>query len=165
MLLFILSRLCFTVLRKNGGDGKWVCKETESEEACRKQKRQKHFALDFVRRSQSVPFILASCLPHFSSTERNSLFRNTHTEANINMCLTHSLTQTHTDQKEKHKKEVIFHFSIFLPCILRHDKLYVQTVDENRQTAEETTTPLLSVCPSVCLCPVLLHRTLFAQSK
>lgn len=64
---------------------------------------RKHFALDFVRRSQSFPSISASCLPHFSSTERNRLLHNTHThtrtKTNINTHVSPIATQKVTQSK------------------------------------------------------------------
>lgn len=110
---------------------------------------RKHFALDFVRRSQSFLSISASCLPHFSSTERNRLLQNTHThtptKTNSNTHVSPIATHKVTKCKNIKKSPIS---AVFLQCILRHDKLYVQTAVEKRSH--------LLCCLSLQLCYINL---------
>lgn len=76
---FSFSQLCCAVQRKESDGvrkGKWGLLGQKVEKSENNEGR-KHFALDFVRRSQSFPSISASCLPRFSSTDRKT---HTHTK-------------------------------------------------------------------------------------
>lgn len=78
-------QFCSAVLRKEiekrwSSRRKMRLRGQKVEKSGENNRDRKHFALDFVRRSQSFPSISASCLPHSSSTERKGAApEHTHT--------------------------------------------------------------------------------------
>lgn len=72
----VFLRLSSAVLRTERdkvGEGEMKLRGENAEKSGENNGDRKHFALDFVRRSQSFPSILASCPAHFSSTESRRL--------------------------------------------------------------------------------------------
>lgn len=154
LFFFSFSQLCCAVQRKESDGvrkGKWGLLGQKVEKSENNEGR-KHFALDFVRRSQSFPSISASCLPRFSSTDRNT---HTHThktlKMNINTRLAHSdpqLTQSKCENiKKRETKRSNLPFQLFLAVYTQAWQIVCANC-RWKETAVEMLSPLLSQCLS-----------------
>lgn len=152
---FLAALLCSAKERKWWSEeGKWGLLGQKVEKSENNEGR-KHFALDFVRRSQSFPSISASCLPRFSSTDRNT---HTHQKTpqneqkmNINTRLAHSdpqLTQSKCENiKKRETKRSNLPFQLFLAVYTQAWQIVCANC-RWKETAVEMLSPLLSQCLS-----------------
>lgn len=117
---------------------------TESGEERRKQWRQKTLYSSFFPKVTVIPFnfdqLSASLLlgrKEQAAPENTPAKTHTHSETNINTSRSWLHKESHSQSvktsKRERQKEVISCFSFFFLCMLRHDKLCFQTVDEKRQ--------------------------------